>query len=172
MQSSAPPKVVSVEVVATQPTEADRAMIAQLGADVRRSLPELAFIVKLQLEIIPPATGQGWALYVGDLRIPKYWEYPGGIYFKILDATFLAEHQRESLRFSQNGRDFVDTGVKLPGPGAPYARRAAGTRRLPLQVDVLSGRGTGVRVHARDARPARRTTARRTARRRKAPKSK
>lgn len=171
MQSSAPPKVVSAEVVATQPTEADRTMIAQLGADARRSLPEHAFIVKIQLETIPPATGQGWALYVGDLRVPKYWEYPRGIYFKVLDEAFLAEHQREPLRFTQNGKDFVDTGVKLPGPGAP-ARRAAGARRLPLQVDVLSGAGTGVRVHARDTRPTRTMKARSTARKRKASRSK
>lgn len=136
--SSTVPKVTSVEVVAARPTETDSTMIAQLAAETRRQISEAAFIVKIGLDKIPPATGHGWALYVGDTRIPKYWEFPGGIYFKVLDEEFLAEHQGEKLRFSENGTDFIDTGKKLPGPGASRATRAADVRRLPLQSDILN----------------------------------
>ena len=38
------------------------------------------------------------------------------IYLKVLDDTFLAEHQGEPLRFSHDDRAFVNTGVNLPGP--------------------------------------------------------
>ena len=76
--ASTVPKVVSVEVVAARPTDTDRTMIAQLAADAKRSMPETAFIVKIALQEIPAPTGRGWALYVGDTRIPKDWETPAG----------------------------------------------------------------------------------------------
>jgi hypothetical protein len=168
------PKVRSVEVVAARPTEADRAMIGQLAAEARRPIPETAFIVKVRLETIPPPTGQGWALYVGDTRIPKYWEYPGGIYFKVLDEEFLVEHQRDKLRFSENDQDFVDTGVRLPGPRARGGRRGVNVRGLPSQSTVLSEtvpvRAVRERAVGKRARPAR-TKAGIGARRRKGRKS-
>jgi hypothetical protein len=160
---SAPPKVVSAEVVAAQPTEADTPMIARLSTELNRRLPATAFIVKIRLEKIPEPTGDGWALYVGDTRIPKYWEYPGGIYFKILDQTFLADHQGEPLRFSQNDQDFVKTGVNLPGPEVARATARTATRSLPLQSDVLNDTGSprtarqrAVRATAKKRRPIRR----------------
>ena len=146
------PKVVSVEVVAARPTETDRTMIAQLASEAKRQMPEAAFIVKLRLERIPTPTGDGWALYVGDTRIPKYWEYPGGIYFKVLDEEFLADHQRQPLRFSENGTDFIETGVKLPGPSGSRAKRVADVRQLPLQSDVLNEAAPSGPVRARAAR--------------------
>jgi hypothetical protein len=99
---------------------------------------------------------------VGDTRIPKYWEYPGGIYVKVLDEAFLEEHKGEMLRFSENGTHFVDTGVKLPGPAIRRGRRGTDIRSLPLQSQVLResaparairGRATGKALKgARSAR--------------------
>jgi len=174
---SAPPKVVSAAVVAAQPTDADKPMIARLSTELNRRLPATAFIVKIRLEKIPEPTGDGWALYVGDTRIPKYWEYPAGIYFKVFDQTFLADHQGEPLRFSHNDKDFVNTGVNLPGPGVARARARArtGTLSLPLQSDVLNETSSPRAVPARGARKrAVRATANqpRPVRRRKRPKSK
>lgn len=132
------PKAVAVEVVATQPTEADRAALTHLSARGGKELPPVAYVVKVRLKSMPPVTSRGWALYVNDFRIPKYWEYTDGIYFKIFDPQFFVEHQGDRLRFSQDGSDFVDTGVRLSGP-ATLARK--GSRRavvkLPLQSDVL-----------------------------------
>jgi hypothetical protein len=36
-----------------------------------------------------------------------------GIYFKVFDPQFFQDHQGQSLRFSQNGTEFTDTGLKL-----------------------------------------------------------
>jgi hypothetical protein len=172
---SAPPKVVSAAIVAAQPTAADTPMIARLSTELNRRLPATAFIVKIRLEKAPEPTGDGWALYVGDTRIPKYWEYPGGIYFKVFDQTFLADHQGEPLRFAHNDKDFVNTGVNLPRPGVARASARTGPRSLPLQADVLndtsSPRAVPVRAARKRAMPA---TAKqpRPVRRRKSPKSK
>ena len=119
MPQSNPPKVVKVEVVATRPSAADSAAIAHLAARDRNSLPEVAYLVKIQLETIPLAASHSWALYVNDFRIPKYWAYKDRIYFKVFDREFLEAHHGQALRFSPNGTDFIDTGVKLPlHPGA------------------------------------------------------
>jgi hypothetical protein len=156
--ASTAPKVTSVEVVPARPTETDSAMIAQLSAEAERSIPETAYIVKIRLAEIPPPTARGWALYVGDTRIPKYWEYQGGIYFKVLDEKFLEEHQREKLRFSENGVDFIDTGVRLPGPDSGRAKRKADVRSLPPQSKVLSDSAPARAGRARAVRKSARTT--------------
>jgi hypothetical protein len=144
MEPPAPPKITGVEVVAAQPTEADSAAIAQLSAETNRSLPPVAYVVKVPLKTKPPATSMAWALYVNNVLIPKYWEYKEGIYFTVLDPQFFADHKGKRLRFSQNGVDFHDTGMKLPAPTAPAVAsksksKAAKnkTARLPLQADVL-----------------------------------
>jgi hypothetical protein len=135
MQTSQPPRALAVEVTAARPTEPDSVLIAQLNAGPVKSLPGIAYIVKIKLETVPEPTSRGWALYVGDLRIPKYWQYSQGIYFKVFDPQFFTEHEREDLRFSQNGTEFIDTGLKLPAPRMGE-RRSARTR-LPRQEDVL-----------------------------------
>lgn len=144
MEPPAPPKITGVEVVAAQPTEADSAAIAHLSAESNRSLPQVVHVVKVRLKTKPPATSMAWALYVNDVLIPKYWEYNDGIYFTVLDPQFFADHKGKRLRFSQNGVDFHDTGMKLPAPtAAAAASKSKGkaakskTAGLPLQADVL-----------------------------------
>ena len=144
MEPPKPPKITGVEVIAAQPTEADRAAIAYLSAQSNRSLPQVVHVVNVRLQTKPPATSMAWALYVNDVLIPKYWEYDEGIYFTVLDPQFFADHKRKRLRFSQNGVDFQDTGMKLPAPTAPATaskskrKSAKGkTAQLPLQADVL-----------------------------------
>jgi hypothetical protein len=160
MQPPKPPETTAVQVIAAQPTEADSAAIARLSAESDRSLPQVAYVVKVRLKTKPPATSMAWALYVNNVLIPKYWEYNEGIYFTVLDPQFFTDHKGKSLRFSQNGVDFHETGVKLPAPATPPAaseskskaaakgKAAKGkaaksktakrkTPRLPLQADVL-----------------------------------
>jgi hypothetical protein len=83
MQPSKPPKVIAADVVTAQPTEADSAAIAHLSAEASRALPQVVYVIKVQFKTKPPVSSQGWALYVGDFRIPKYWEYEHGVYFKV-----------------------------------------------------------------------------------------
>jgi hypothetical protein len=154
MQPPKPPKITAVEVAAAQPTEADSAAIARLSAQTNRSLPQVVYVVKIELSAKPPATSMAWALYVNDVLIPKYWEYKDGIYFTVIDSQFFADHKGKRLRFSQNGVDFHDTGIKLPGPatlaapsrskrkvtkskGAQTKATKASAARLPTQDEVL-----------------------------------
>ena len=134
MHSPVPPKVKAVQVVAAQPTENDSAAITHLSATERRSIDPVTYLVKVQLEEKMPYTSSGWALYVGNTRIPKYWEYEQGIYFKVIDPQFFVEHQGENLRFTQDEVEFVDAGAQL---GAPEAVPAAATRRLRTQEEAL-----------------------------------
>jgi len=130
MQLPEPPKIAAVEVVPAQPTEADRAAIVHMGLKE----PRAVYVVKVRLKAKPPVTSIAWALYVGDERISKYWEYKDGIYFVVFDAQFFAMHKGEQLRFSQNDTDFFDTGMEL----APSSSVGEGNAiRLPLQADVL-----------------------------------
>ncbi len=127
-----------MEVVAAQPTDADSAAIAHLSAETSKSLPQVAYVVKVRLKTKPPVTSMAWALYVNDVLIPKYWEYEGGIYFTVLDPQFFTDNKGKRLRFSQNSVDFYDTGMKLAAPPAAAVSKPKGkAQRLPLQTDVL-----------------------------------
>ena len=143
MQTPTPPKVAAVEVVAAQPTEADSAALAHLSALTDKSLPQQAYVVKVKLESKPPVTSMAWALYVNDVLIPKYWEYEDGIYFIVLDPEFFAEHKGKLMRFSQDGVDFHDTGMKLATPAKTVAASKSKRKtkdkqaRLPTQAEVL-----------------------------------
>jgi hypothetical protein len=128
MQPPAPPKITAVEVAAARPTEADSVAIARLSAETNRSLPQVPYTVKVQIKPKPPVTSMAWALYVDDVLIPKYWEYEDGIYFTVLDPQFFSDHKGKPLRFSQNGVDFFDTGMKLPAPAPPAAPRSTKAR--------------------------------------------
>ena len=130
-----PPQVVSVEVVASLPTDADNAAIAHLSA-TGRDVPPVAYLVKIRLQTVPEATSSGWALYVGDFRIPKYWQYKDGIYFKVYDPQFFSDHAGEALRFSPDGTDFIETGHVLAPPDI-LPSSAAETAGLPRQHDIL-----------------------------------
>jgi hypothetical protein len=136
MLPSTPPKAVSVQVVAAQPTEADRAVVAHLRASGKRALADVSYLVKVRFETMPSPASHGWALYVGDHRIPKYWPYKEGIYFKVFDPQFFADHQGQLLRFSPDGSEFVDTGLKLDTPQPPSAA-VSDVSQLPLQAEAL-----------------------------------
>ena len=131
MQPLEPPKITAVEVVAAQPTEADRAAIAHMGL---KESPEAVYVVKVRLKAKPLVTSMAWALYVDDELVPKYWEYTDGVYFTVFDPEFFTRHKGKQLRFSQNGIDFFDTGVMLTPLAPPAEGNAA---KLPLQADVL-----------------------------------
>jgi hypothetical protein len=134
-----PPQAIAVEVVTTQPTEADDALIARLSPAVRRGLAPAAYLVMIRLQTIPPATSSGWALYINDFRIPKYWQYRDGIFFKVYDPQFLEDHAGESLRFSANGSEFIETGLTLVAPDVVPSPAEA--RDLPRQDDILRSAG-------------------------------
>lgn len=116
MLPQTPPTITGVEVEAARPNEADSEKIARMSADTNRSLPQVAQIVKVRFRSKPPVTSMAWGLYVNDVLIPKYWEYEDGIYFTVLDPQFFSDHKGQPLRFSQDGVDFFETGMKLPGP--------------------------------------------------------
>ena len=131
MEPPTPPKITRVEVEAAELTEADSPAIALLSADTDRSLPEVAQVVKVRLRSKPPVTSLAWGLYVGDVRIPKYWEYEEGIYFTVIDPQFFSDYKGKPLRFSYDGVEFFDTGMKLPAPTTPAA--ASKYKRKPTR---------------------------------------
>ncbi|MET0418222.1 MAG: hypothetical protein ABW022_19590 [Actinoplanes sp.] len=130
-----PPQAIAVEVVTTQPTEADDALIARLSPAIRGDVAPAAYLVMIRLQTVPPATSSGWALYISDFRVPKYWQYARGIYFKVYDPQFLADHAGEPLRFSANGTEFIETGLTLAAPD--LVSSPAEAHDLPRQDDIL-----------------------------------
>ena len=72
------------------------------------------YLVKVYLSEPLPATSSAHSLYVGQERIHRYTEFPGGIYFNVLNPQFIHQHQGEALRFSVDGEMFIETEAKSP----------------------------------------------------------
>ena len=164
MQLPQPPKIAAVDVVPTQPSQGDAMALTHLSASADAAPPEVAYVVKVKLKSKPPVTSLGWALYVDDVRIPKYWEYEDGIYFTVTDPNFFAEHKGERLRFSHDGAEFHDTGVKLPG--APASTASVATVSAALTSDAPTAARATRRTKARMAKAKR--TARAKSKRKRA----
>jgi len=138
MQAPVPPKIAAVEVVAAEPTDADRAASARN----RQAEPQAVYVVKVKLKEKPPVTSLAWGLYVGNVLIPKYWEYADGIYFTVSDPKFFADHKGKALRFSHDGIEFFNTGAKLAAQpksetAASKSKAKSKAVKLPSQADVL-----------------------------------
>ena len=137
MNTLTPPKIAAVDIIPAQPTEADRHAIAHLsGLDVKK-LEDVAYLVKVQFEELPAVTSQGWALYLGDYRVPKYSAYKEGIYFKVFDPHFFTEHDGDPIRFSLDGSNFIETKKKLVHPKAKLQKATRDAARLRTQEEVL-----------------------------------
>jgi len=138
MQAPVPPKIAAVEVVAAEPTDADRAASVRN----RQAEPQAVYVVKVKLKEKPPVTSLAWGLYVGNVLIPKYWEYADGIYFTVSDPKFFADHKGKALRFSHDGIEFFNTGAKLAAQpksetAASKSKAKSKAVKLPSQADVL-----------------------------------
>ena len=68
MRASDAPQATGIEVVATQPTKADRATLAMFESTERKTLTGAAYIVKVRLKTLPEPTSRGFALYVGGRK--------------------------------------------------------------------------------------------------------
>ena len=158
MQPPTPPQISGVKVEAAELTEADSVAIARMSVDTNRSLPEVAQVVKVRLASKPPVTSMAWRLYVNNVLIPKYWEYEDGIYFTVLDPQFFSDNKGKQLRFSQNGVDFFDTGVRLPGPTATTApskrkrKPAKASKRKPAKASKRKPTRSSKRKSARSSK--------------------
>lgn len=108
------PEVSAVEIVATQPTEADLRSIENMRLTEDSQIRNVTYIIKLALENIPEISSLGFNVYVGEFRVRKYSGCRGGIYFKIYDPQFFSEHAGQNIRFSIDGITFQDSGQRLP----------------------------------------------------------
>lgn len=108
------PTVSAIEVVATQPTEADFRTIKYMQSTGNFQVGNATYIVKLNLDNIPEISSLGFLVYVGEFRVRKYSECKDGIYFKIYEPQFFSEHAGQNIRFSIDGTIFQDSGQHLP----------------------------------------------------------
>ena len=129
MQLPELPKIAAVEVVPAQPTEADRAAIAHMGL----KQPKAVYLVKVRLKAKLPVTSMASALYGGDERVSKYWEYKDRIYFVVFDPS--SSSRTRANAYASRRTDFFDTDAEL-APATSVAESNA--IKLPPQADVLN----------------------------------
>jgi hypothetical protein len=144
MTAPNPPKVSSVQIMPVQPEPADEARIAFLRANRNLPLEDVLYLAKIYLEGELPVEGEGYALYVGDEWIRKYWGFNGGIFFNVYDPRFVEEHAGQAIRFTRDHKSFIDAGVQFPGFSSPEpatfrlrAMNAAEEVTLPLKRNAL-----------------------------------
>lgn len=134
------PEITNVEVIPTQPKPADVRSIEYIQTTNNITLDNVTYIVKISLKNPLPVTSQGFTLFLDNYRVSKYFQFPGGIYFKVYDPNFLTERAGNKLLFSIPGVGVRDTGYQLPDNSTSLVE-TIGTRStsiLPTQEEVLS----------------------------------
>jgi hypothetical protein len=131
--------VNSIEVHEVRAEAADLRKLRRHGAEMSAPLPEIAYVVKLYLEKLPPADALGYELYVGAQKIRKYSQFKDGIYFKVTNPAELQVYQNQKVRFRRPGSDeFIETDVSFPVLKAEISgAKAPSPRSLPTARDVL-----------------------------------
>ncbi len=107
-------KIKRIQIVPVKPEPSDERKLAHFRETLKLPLEPVLYLVKVYLAEPLPTTSSGYSLYVGQERIQRYTEFPGGIYFNILNPQFIDKHQGETLRFSVDGETFIETESKLP----------------------------------------------------------
>jgi hypothetical protein len=129
-----------VEVVPTRPSEAELRKIRHLKAAGKEAMEQATFVVKIYLDEPVEPLGFGYPLYIGEHRIRKYTEFPGGIYFKIHNGTVLRSLAGRRIRFGAPVEaGFVDTGSDFPTVDpAELLRVSLESRKdLPTRLEAL-----------------------------------
>lgn len=129
------PTVSAVEILPTQPTEADLRSINYMKVTEDSQVSNVTYIVKLQLDNIPKISSLGFDVYIGDYRIRKYFGCIGGICFKIYDPQFFSQYAGQNIRFSTDGIIFQDSGQRLSEIADVPAE--SDLTSLPTQEEVI-----------------------------------
>src|SRR3954447_21349744 len=128
----------SIEVHEVRPQAADLRKIRRHSAERAALLPEITYLVKLNLAVMPPPDALGYELYIGDQLIRKYSQFKNGVYFKVADPAQLEVYRGQQVRFRRPGADeFIETNVTFPAVTAELSDAAPRARSLPTQDDVL-----------------------------------
>lgn len=130
------PKIDRVEIHAARPEPADLRRLAHLAETRKAQLPPVTWLYKLYIPALPEPRGALLELFVGDVPIRRYSEFPGGIYFTVHDPEQAKELAGKPIGFREEGEAQVhDTGVRMPP--AAQRERAALEAELPLQLELL-----------------------------------
>ena len=121
--------------MATQPTGRQPRRVPA-SARRRRARAPVAYVIKIRLETMPPATRRVGRCTSDDFRIPKYWEYQEGIYFKMSIPSSSRTTRRTTALLSRAGTEFIETGLTLSRPDVVPESVTADTE-LPTQREAL-----------------------------------
>jgi len=133
------PQLKSAEAVAVLPERADTARLEYIHRGMNEPPPRAMFVVKLYLQEHLPATGQGFALYIDNEWIRKYFAFIGGIFFNVYTLDFFTKHAGAMIRFTSDHETFQDSGVRLPAlAGNADAALQADSSALPTKRQALS----------------------------------
>lgn len=118
-------KAVTVENRA--PDDADmRHLLHRAGGD-HRKVHRTVHHVFLHLPSEPPIQSTGHHLWIGPNRVAQYHDFPGGITFRVHDATDLATFYGQPIRFVSDHGQELSTGVNFPDL-SHHLTRAVGQR--------------------------------------------
>ena len=140
------PAITDIEIVPIRPRPVDEAYLANVARRRGGEQRNVAWIVKIGLDELPPPRGSAMLLVLGDEIVRRYGQFSRGIFLLIHDPAFFAAHAGASIRFSYGGPERYDTGWHFPR--APITTEGVA---LSSFEDALEGsmKGRGGHEHVR-----------------------
>jgi hypothetical protein len=131
------PQVTSVQIEPAQPEASDLRTIQHLESARSQAIEPVTWIVRVELDHLPVAAGQGLELLVGGERILKYTQVEGGVAFVVNDPERLQRMLGQELSWRIPGDSIVhSSGARLAAAAPGITNRST----LPTKREVLQRR--------------------------------
>ena len=123
------PQVTHVQVEAAEPEASDLRTIQHLASTRSAAITPVSWVVRVQLDQVPAASGQALELLIGHDVVRKYTQIPGGVAFVVNDPERLQNMLGKELSWRIPGDSTVhNSGVRLTA-AMPVASGVLPTKR-------------------------------------------
>lgn len=106
--------IKAIEILPTVTLEEDVENINFINSVEAGFIEKTTYIVKIWLKEELPFSGISIDLYFNEYKVRKYFEFKGGIYFKVFNPRFFDKHSNKKIYFVIGNSEVIETEFKLP----------------------------------------------------------
>ena len=131
--------IKNIEIIPTQTLPEDSQNIAYLNSIEPNNINEATYVVKIWFANNVPVTNISIDLLFNEYKVRKYFEFDGGIYFKVFNPRFFEKHSNKKIFFLVGNIELVETGWKFPSYETDFKNNIEISNEITLKnfIDIF-----------------------------------
>lgn len=125
--------IKNIEIIPTLTLPEDSQNITYLNSIEPNNINETTYVVKIWLMNKITVTNVSIDLLFNEYRVRKYYEFDGGIYFKVFNPRFFEKHSNKEIFFLVGNVELVETGWKFPAFESDFKNNIEVTNEIGLK---------------------------------------